>query len=98
MTDLFQSRTRAEWEALRAGIKACLEPMPEPDEAIERLSTTAPAFATGLPVLPFTVNRERLFAAGLSPRHGEHTREILQRPGYKGPCSGDGSLPLLKLA
>ena len=80
---LFRSRTRAEWEALRAGIEACLEPVLEPDEAIEGLSTIAPAFATGLPTLPFVVNGERLFAAGPPPRQGEHTREILQRLGYE---------------
>ncbi|MFN3928538.1 MAG: CaiB/BaiF CoA transferase family protein [Thermoflexus sp.] len=80
---LFQSRTRQEWEKLREELDACLEPVLEPEEAIQVLADLAPAFQNEVASLPFTIDDQRLAAVGPPPRLGEHTVEVLQSLGLQ---------------
>ncbi len=87
MTELFASKTRAEWEALQAETDCCLEPVLSPEELrddphlqargvffdIEIEGTKVGHFRT--PVTP------RGAPASAAPRSGEHTDDILTEAG-----------------
>ncbi|MCA9596885.1 MAG: CoA transferase [Myxococcales bacterium] len=87
-TEVFASRTRAEWEAFNAEHDVCLEPVLRPDElrADPQLSQRGVFFdapvgdaSVGLYRTPIT---DKAHVPSPAPRHGEHTDAIFAEAGF----------------
>lgn len=76
LTDIFASRTQAEWTALLGDCDCCCEPVLSPEEALqEQGAQNATCSIMGVPLMPFGPWPAQ--ASQNVPRLGEHTERIL---------------------
>ena len=87
-SEIFASKTRAEWERFSEEHDCCLEPVLRPDELYEDphlkargvfFETDAGQGSAGQYRTPVT---PRDFEAGPAPRQGEHTEQVLSESGF----------------
>ncbi|EMA45409.1 CaiB/BaiF CoA transferase family protein [Halococcus saccharolyticus] len=87
LSDVFATRTRAEWDEQFEGVDATVEPVRTLSEAIDHPQTAArdviERSADAPPRIGFPVqSSDHADAAERVPEHGEHTAAVLREAGY----------------
>jgi len=87
LTEIFRSRTRAEWAETLADVEASVEPVYSPSEAVDQEQVAARDLIwddswprIGFPALGSDAPQDR---GGGLPDQGEHTDEVLRAHGYE---------------